>query len=67
MIGPVKIDPTTTGVAFSVIATVDTVDGDGNKVPAGTIVNTVVGVPDGNGGIVGWTAPEGYHVEQVTP
>ena len=67
MMAPVEIDPVTTGIAFSVIATVDTVDGDGNPVPVGTVVNTVLGVPDGKGGIVGWAAPEGYHVGQVTP
>ena len=67
MIGSVKIDPTTNGVPFRVIAAVDTVDGDGNPVEAGTIVNTVLGMPDGEGGVVGWAPPEGYHVEQVTP
>ena len=66
MFGAVKIDPTTTGVAFRVIATVDTVDGDGNPVPAGTQTNTIIGEPDGKGGIVGWAPPDGYRVEAVS-
>jgi hypothetical protein len=67
MIGPVKIDPTTNGVPFRVIAAVDTVDGDGNPVKAGTVTNEIVGVPDGKGGIVGWAPEPGYRVEQVAP
>lgn len=61
----VKIDPVTTGVAFNVIAAVYTVDGEGNPVPAGTVVNIVLGIPDGKGGIVDWAPPPGQTVMPV--
>ena len=65
MMAPVKIDPATTGVPFNVIATADTVDGEGNPIKAGTVVNTVLGVSDGKGGIVGWEPEPGYRIEAV--
>lgn len=44
---------------FNVVTTVDTVDEEGNPVPAGTVVNHIVGEPDGNGGVKNWTPPDG--------
>ena len=56
-------------VAFNLIATVDFSEdvGDGTTVQhkAGEVVNVILGYPDGNGGLKGWTPPPNVKVQQV--
>lgn len=61
----IQIDTSNTGSVFNIVATVDTVDGEGNPVPAGTVLYPIVGIPDGHGGVVDWAPPEGCHLEPV--